>query len=218
VKLGSNLPPSRLADASAVGGANPFNVRASDELPLGFAKSVPAHSPEGRSVNPDRPGGSAKEISQGDRPGRSPRGSSFGLPLVPRGANTGATRACGHGEHRGSFSPQSLTLLLTQPQNSPPGRSRGRGRKCLKNRPIRQVGLLGLEPRTYGLKVRCSNQLSYSPTTILQGPAGQATGPQNGRKPLESRRNSAHVEPGGCPSKPHRIAQPRQRRLRDRGD
>jgi len=26
------------------------------------------------------------------------------------------------------------------------------------------------------------------------------------------------VEPGGCPSKPHRIAQPRQRRLRDRGD
>ena len=27
----------------------------------------------------------------------------------------------------------------------------------------RLVGLLGLEPRTNGLKVRCSNQLSYSP-------------------------------------------------------
>gem|GEM_PF-6810243 len=27
----------------------------------------------------------------------------------------------------------------------------------------RKVGLLGLEPRTNGLKVRCSNQLSYSP-------------------------------------------------------
>ena len=47
----------------------------------------------------------------------------------------------------------------------------------------RQVGLLGFEPRTYGLKVRCSNQLSYSPTTILQGAAEQATGPRNGRKP-----------------------------------
>ena len=45
------------------------------------------------------------------------------------------------------------------------------------------MGLLGLEPRTYGLKVRCSNQLSYSPTTILQGAAEQATGLQNGRKP-----------------------------------
>ncbi len=29
------------------------------------------------------------------------------------------------------------------------------------------VGLLGLEPRTNGLKVRCSNQLSYSPANIL---------------------------------------------------
>ena len=214
MKLGSNLPPSRLGDASAVGGANPFNVRASDELPLGFAKSVPAHSPEGGSVNPDRPGGSAKEIDRASRPGAVRSACRW----CRQGAHTGGTRACGHGEHRRSFSPQRLTLLLTRPQNSPPGRSRGRGPKCLKNRPIRQVGLLGLEPRTYGLKVRCSNQLSYSPTTILQGPAGQATGPQNGRKPLESRRNSAHVEPGGCPSKPHRIAPPRQRRLRDRGD
>ena len=32
-----------------------------------------------------------------------------------------------------------------------------------------EVGLLGLEPRTNGLKVRCSNQLSYSPETILPG-------------------------------------------------
>ena len=72
--------------------------------------------------------------------------------------------------------------------------------------------------RVRELKVRCSNQLSYSPTTILPALQNRATGLQNGRKPLESRRNSAHVEPGGCPSKPHRIAQPRQRRLGDRGD
>ena len=31
----------------------------------------------------------------------------------------------------------------------------------------RKVGLLGLEPRTNGLKVRCSNQLSYSPANLL---------------------------------------------------
>ena len=35
-KQGPNLPPPRLSDASAVGGANPSNVRASDELPLRF--------------------------------------------------------------------------------------------------------------------------------------------------------------------------------------
>ena len=32
------------------------------------------------------------------------------------------------------------------------------------------VGLLGLEPRTNGLKVRCSNQLSYSPKPNLTEP------------------------------------------------
>lgn len=55
------------------------------------------------------------------------------------------------------------------------------------------MGLLGFEPRTYGLKVRCSNQLSYSPTTILQGPAGQATGPQNGRREASSNGKEAIV-------------------------
>jgi len=35
-KQGLRLPPSRLSDTSAVGGANPFNVRASAELPLRF--------------------------------------------------------------------------------------------------------------------------------------------------------------------------------------
>jgi len=34
----------------------------------------------------------------------------------------------------------------------------------------RSVGLLGLEPRTNGLKVRCSNQLSYSPKPNLTEP------------------------------------------------
>ena len=116
------------------------------------------------------------------RPGERRVAPAFPVSFPDRLPTRGARGAWGHGAHRGSFSPQRLTLLLTQPPNSPPSRSRGRGPKCLKNRPIRQVGLLGLEPRTYGLKVRCSNQLSYSPTTILQGPAGQATGPQNGRK------------------------------------
>ena len=32
---------------------------------------------------------------------------------------------------------------------------------------FRQMGPLGLEPRTNGLKVRCSNQLSYGPAAIL---------------------------------------------------
>ncbi len=44
------------------------------------------------------------------------------------------------------------------------------------------------------LKVRCSNQLSYSPTTILQGAAEQATGLQNGRKTLESRRKAERTK------------------------
>ena len=148
--------------------------------------------------------------------GRATSCPCFSRKRSRQGTNTGGTRAWGHGEPRESFSPQRRTLLLTRPQNRPPSRSRGEWPKCLKNRPIRQVGLLGLEPRTYGLKVRCSNQLSYSPTTILPALQNRATGPQNGRKPLESRRKSPHVEPGGCPSKPHRIAQPRQRRLRDR--
>ena len=39
------------------------------------------------------------------------------------------------------------------------------------------VGLLGLEPRTNGLKVRCSNQLSYSPETLsYRRPARQHPG------------------------------------------
>jgi len=59
-----------------------------------------------------------------------------------------------------------------------------------------------------GLKVRCSNQLSYSPTTILQGAAARATARQNGRKPRWRGRNraiSAHV-----PRTPGRSRAPRQ--------
>ena len=66
------------------------------------------------------------------------------------------------------------------------------------------MGLLGFEPRTYGLKVRCSNQLSYSPTTILQGPAGQATGPQNGRKPRWHGRKQAVFHEGRSAQQPTR--------------
>lgn len=38
------------------------------------------------------------------------------------------------------------------------------------------VGALGLEPRTFGLKVRCSDQLSYTPVGLLVSPVALATG------------------------------------------
>ena len=39
------------------------------------------------------------------------------------------------------------------------------------------MGPLGLEPRTNGLKVRCSNQLSYGPTAMVPPGSPRATGP-----------------------------------------
>lgn len=74
-----------------------------------------------------------------------------------------------------------------------------------------EVGPLGLEPRTNGLKVRCSNQLSYGPTEILQAAGRPATmrrvkrscGPGRYRTPAVVRR--AHPPPafaGGGPMDP----------------
>ncbi len=48
-------------------------------------------------------------------------------------------------------------------------------------RQVRQMGPLGLEPRTNGLKVRCSNQLSYGPGQIVPQESGAATAGGPGR-------------------------------------
>ena len=58
---------------------------------------------------------------------------------------------------------------------------------------MRQVRLLGLESRTNGLKVPCSNRLSYSPTTSLQGAAARTIARQNRRKPRWRGRNLAKI-------------------------